>query len=87
VVDEGIQYVQIDAPNYGRFCDEADRQRMRESCIDPELERLLHLYCLNRGVLVTPFHNMMLTSPATTEAQVDRHTEAFESAVAELAEG
>jgi glutamate-1-semialdehyde 2,1-aminomutase len=35
----------------------------------------------------TPFHNMMLTSPATTEAQVDRHTEAFESAVAELAEG
>jgi 5-methyltetrahydropteroyltriglutamate--homocysteine methyltransferase len=36
VVDEGIQYVQIDAPNYGRFCDEADRQRMRESGIDPD---------------------------------------------------
>jgi glutamate-1-semialdehyde 2,1-aminomutase len=54
---------------------------------DPELERLLHLYCLNRGVLITPFHNMMLTSPATTEAQVDRHSEAFESAVGELLAG
>jgi glutamate-1-semialdehyde 2,1-aminomutase len=54
---------------------------------DPELERLLHLYCLNRGVLVTPFHNMMLTSPATTEGQVDRHTEAFQGAVSELAAG
>jgi glutamate-1-semialdehyde aminotransferase len=54
---------------------------------DPELERLLHLYCLNRGVLVTPFHNMMLTSPATTEDQVDRHSEAFESAVGELLAG
>ncbi|MDH3790695.1 MAG: aspartate aminotransferase family protein [Rhodospirillales bacterium] len=61
-------------------------KQVRAGC-DPELERLLHLYCLNRGVLVTPFHNMMLTSPATTEAQVDRHSEAFESAVAELAAG
>ena len=38
----------------------------------PALEQLLHLYLLNRGVLVTPFHNMMLVSPATTAAQVDR---------------
>lgn len=44
----------------------------RESlaAVDPTLERLLHLYLLNRGVLVTPFHNMMLVSPATTGAQV-----------------
>ncbi len=51
---------------------------------DPELERFLHLYVLNRGVLMTPFHNMALMSPATTAADVDRHTEVFGQAVAEL---
>ncbi len=52
---------------------------------DPELERYLHLYALNRGVMITPFHNMALMSPSTTAADVDRHTEAFAQAVAELA--
>jgi glutamate-1-semialdehyde 2,1-aminomutase len=52
---------------------------------DPELEEYLHLYLMNRGVLITPFHNMALMCPATTEAQVDRHTEVFGAAVAELA--
>ena len=51
---------------------------------DPELEEYLHLYLMNRGVLITPFHNMALMSPATTEEQVDRHTEVFGAAVAEL---
>ena len=51
---------------------------------DPELEEYLHLYLLNRGVLITPFHNMALMCPATTEDQVDRHTEVFGAAVAEL---
>jgi glutamate-1-semialdehyde 2,1-aminomutase len=53
--------------------------------IDPLLDRLIHLYALNRGVLLTPFHNMALMSPATTEADVDRHTEVFREATAELA--
>ena len=52
---------------------------------DPELEEYLHLYLMNRGVLITPFHNMALMCPATTEEQVDRHTEVFGAAVAELA--
>jgi glutamate-1-semialdehyde 2,1-aminomutase len=52
---------------------------------DPELERFLHLHALNRGVLITPFHNMALVSPATTEADVDRHTEVFAAALEELA--
>jgi glutamate-1-semialdehyde 2,1-aminomutase len=52
---------------------------------DPELERYLHLHALNRGVLLTPFHNMALMSPETTEADVDRHTEVFGEAAAELA--
>ena len=51
---------------------------------DPELERLLHLWVMNRGVLMTPFHNMALMSPATTEADVDRHTVAFEEVVTAL---
>jgi glutamate-1-semialdehyde 2,1-aminomutase len=52
---------------------------------DSLLDRLVHLYALNRGVLLTPFHNMALMSPATTEADVDRHTEVFHEATAELA--
>jgi glutamate-1-semialdehyde 2,1-aminomutase len=51
---------------------------------DFELERFMHLYALNRGVLLTPFHNMALMSPATTEADVDLHTRIFESAAHEL---
>jgi glutamate-1-semialdehyde 2,1-aminomutase len=52
---------------------------------DPELDEYLHLYLMNRGVLITPFHNMALMCPATTEEQVDRHTDVFGAAVAELA--
>jgi glutamate-1-semialdehyde 2,1-aminomutase len=51
---------------------------------DPALERYLHLSAMNRGVLLTPFHNMALMSPATTAADVDRHTAAFEEAVTAL---
>jgi glutamate-1-semialdehyde 2,1-aminomutase len=52
--------------------------------MDPELERFLHLWAMNRGILMTPFHNMALMSPATTEADVDRHTEVFGEAVEAL---
>jgi glutamate-1-semialdehyde 2,1-aminomutase len=51
---------------------------------DPELERFLHLWAMNRRVLMTPFHNMALMSPATTEADVDRHTAVFADAVETL---
>ncbi len=50
-----------------------------------ELERYMHLYALNRGILLTPFHNMALMSPATTHEDVDWHTEVFREAVLELA--
>lgn len=49
----------------------------------PELERLLHLYLLNRGVLITPFHNMMLVSPATSREQVDLLLAGFEQFIDE----
>ncbi|MFL5712006.1 MAG: aspartate aminotransferase family protein [Chloroflexota bacterium] len=51
---------------------------------DPELERFLHLWAMNRGILMTPFHNMALMSPSTTAADVDRHTEVFGDAVEAL---
>ena len=51
---------------------------------DAELERFLHLWAMNRRVLMTPFHNMALMSPATTEADVDRHTGVFAEAVEAL---
>jgi glutamate-1-semialdehyde 2,1-aminomutase len=51
---------------------------------DPELDALLHLYMLNRGVLMTPFHMMALMSPATSADDVDAHTAAFNEATAEL---
>jgi len=51
---------------------------------DPELERFLHLWAMNRRILMTPFHNMALMSPDTTQADVDRHTEVFREAVEAL---
>ena len=51
---------------------------------DPDLDEYLHLYLANRGVLLTPFHNMALTCPATEAADVDLHTGLFADAVTEL---
>ena len=54
------------------------------AAMDHDLDAYLHLYMLNRGVLMTPFHMMALMSPATTAEDVDRHTAAFREAVEEL---
>jgi glutamate-1-semialdehyde 2,1-aminomutase len=54
---------------------------------DEDLDSLIHLYMLNRGVLITPFHNMALMSPATTAEDVDRHTAVFGQAADELIAG
>jgi glutamate-1-semialdehyde 2,1-aminomutase len=51
---------------------------------DFELDRFLHLYAMNRGILMTPFHNMALMSPATTAQDVDTHTGVFRDGVGEL---
>jgi glutamate-1-semialdehyde 2,1-aminomutase len=53
--------------------------------MDFELERFMHLYAMNRGILLTPFHNMALMSPQTEVEDVDRHTKVFREAVKELA--
>jgi glutamate-1-semialdehyde 2,1-aminomutase len=49
--------------------------------MDFELERFMHLYAMNRGVLLTPFHNMALMSPTTAKEDVDQHTKVFRDAV------
>ena len=51
---------------------------------DAGLEALLHLFLMNRGVLITPFHNMMLCCPGTTADDVDRHNAVFDELVTEL---
>ena len=52
--------------------------------VDRELESYLHLFLLNRGVLITPFHNMVLMSPASTAADVALHDRLFTAAIDEL---
>ncbi|MEO7071001.1 MAG: transaminase, partial [Nostocoides sp.] len=51
---------------------------------DEVLDAYLHLAMCNRGILMTPFHNMALMCPTTTEADVDRHTEVFREVVGAL---
>ena len=66
------------APTQPRDGGEAQRSE------DPELGRYLHLFMLNRGVLLTPFHNMALMAPSTTAEQVAQHTRLLEEAIVGL---
>ncbi|MCZ4491757.1 MAG: Aminotransferase class [Conexibacter sp.] len=54
------------------------------AAIDPLLDDLIHAALLNEGVLLTPFHNMALMGPATTDADVDRVVGALDAIVAEI---
>jgi glutamate-1-semialdehyde 2,1-aminomutase len=48
------------------------------------LETLLHVFMLNQGILVTPFHSMLLVCPATSAADVERFVVAFDAFCARL---
>jgi glutamate-1-semialdehyde 2,1-aminomutase len=52
--------------------------------MDFDLERFMHLYAMNRGILLTPFHNMALMSPVTSKEDIDQHTKVFRDAAKEL---
>lgn len=56
------------------------------AAMDHDLESAIHLYLTNRGILLAPFHNMMLLSPVTQSEQVDRLLHALDSCVGELLE-
>jgi glutamate-1-semialdehyde 2,1-aminomutase len=71
-----LEFGRAPAPRTGRQSIDA---------IDHELEAAMHLYLLNRGFLLTPFHNMMLVSPVTGAAQVDAFLGAFNAALDEFA--
>jgi len=60
--------------------------RAAEAGAEPMLERLLHLYLLNRGIVISPFHNMLLTSPATTTDDVHALLDALDACLFELAQ-
>jgi len=77
--------VQLGARAEYRFCREPPRTGGESAAAaDAELDEYMHLYMINRGVLMTPFHNMALMCPATTEADADAHTAVFAAAADEL---
>jgi glutamate-1-semialdehyde 2,1-aminomutase len=87
IADHGLPWsvARIGARSEYRFCSPAPTNGTESArAEDDQLNEYLHLYMSNRGVLITPFHNMILTCPDTTVADVDRHGELFESALVQL---
>jgi glutamate-1-semialdehyde 2,1-aminomutase len=81
----GWTVTRLGARSEYRYCATAPRNGTESAAAgDADLDEYLHLAMSNRGVLITPFHNMVLTCPDTTEADVDLHGELFEEAVARL---
>lgn len=66
------------------FCSPPRNGSQAAAAIDHELDAYMHLFALNRGILMTPFHNMALFSPSHTTSQVEHHTAVFSEAVASL---
>ncbi len=58
---------------------------MRAALAQRDLNHAIHLYLINRGILIAPFHMMMLVSPVTTKAQTDRLVATIEAFSAEVA--
>ena len=66
------------------FCPPPRDGAAAAAAIDAELDAFMHLWAVNRGILLTPFHNMALMSPFHSVADVARHTDVFSSAVEAL---
>ena len=68
-----------------QFCTSTPRNAEEARAAQNDVvESAVHLYLLNRGVLLTPFHNMMLVCPATSAEDVDRLAEVFDDCLAVL---
>lgn len=68
-----------------RFADPAPRTGTASAAAhDDDLEEYLHLAMANRGILITPFHNMALMAPSTTDDDVDAHTATFAEVVSAI---
>ena len=66
------------------FCPPPRDGAAAAAAADHELDAFMHLWAINRGILLTPFHNMALFSPQHVQADVDRHTDVFAAAVEAL---
>jgi glutamate-1-semialdehyde aminotransferase len=66
------------------FCPPPTNGADAAAACDEDLDKYMHLFALNRGALITPFHNMALLSPFHTQADVDLHTKIFSEAVDKL---
>ena len=66
------------------FCPPPRDGAAAAAAVDSELDAFMHLFAINRGIMLTPFHNMALMSPHHTLADVDLHTDVFAEAVATL---
>lgn len=76
---------QVGARTEFQFCAEVPvNGTQAEAILDSELEHIIHLYLLNRGLLITPFHNMLLVCPDTSSADVQRLLAVFEECVQQL---
>ena len=87
VAEHGLAWsvVRLGARAEYRFIAPAPRDGGQSAAAgDSELDDYLHVALANRGVLLTPFHNMALMSPATTEADVDEHSARFAEVVSAL---
>src|SRR4051812_6532319 len=85
IADLPWSVAQLGARTEDRFASPPPRTGSESNAAaDTELDDYFHTYLANRGVLITPFHNMALMCPDTTDEDVDRHTEAFRAAVEEL---
>jgi glutamate-1-semialdehyde 2,1-aminomutase len=87
IADAGLPWcvTRVGARCEFQFCPQAPRtgQEARDA-MDDELEGFIHLYLMNRGVLITPFHNMMLCSPATRSGHVQAFLTTFSHALKAL---
>ncbi|HEU4844756.1 MAG TPA: aspartate aminotransferase family protein, partial [Burkholderiaceae bacterium] len=76
---------QVGARTEFQFAPQAPRNGSEAGAIlDGELEQIIHLYLLNRGLLITPFHNMLLLCPHTTAQDVARLLDGFDRCLSEL---
>jgi glutamate-1-semialdehyde 2,1-aminomutase len=77
--------VQLGARAEYRFCPQPPRTGGESAAAaDTDLDEYLHLYLANRGILLTPFHNMALMCPVTSNEDVDNHSQVFADAVSDL---
>ncbi len=67
------------------FCESLPRNGGdAEAAVDADLDRYMHLVAMNRGILMTPFHNMALIAPDITEKEIDYHTQVFKEAISQI---